>query len=234
MANTKISQLSNATTVSETGMFVPVLDTNDTTQAPSGTTKKLDITSILEQSSRETQGYLGLLSAFYFSGSATAYEVEIDEVGDWLDVVMTVHPSGTSDERPTNMTDAKATGYEGDGSEGNPIKFLLDGLTVKSTCTLRASLNFIPDEDGGRLDSRIFLERHSAAIPSNDFGIEAAGLAMESGADEAYPNLVDLQFFVGDTINTNGVDDAGKVRFQVKSDVTGTIEMKEIVLFVQA
>ena len=57
---------------------------------------------------------------------------------------------------------------------------------------------------------------------------------MESGADESYPNLVDLQFFVGDTINTNGVDDAGKVRFQVKSDVTGTIEMKEIVLFVQA
>ena len=63
--------------------------------------------------------------------------------------------------------------------------------------------------------------------------INAAGLSMESGADEEYPHLVSVQFFVGDTINTNGVGDAGKIRFQVKSDVTGTILMNEMALFIQ-
>ena len=56
---------------------------------------------------------------------------------------------------------------------------------------------------------------------------------MESGADEEYPHLVNVQFFVGDTINTNGVGDAGKVRFQIKSDVAGTILMNEMAIFIQ-
>ena len=146
---------------------------------------------------------------------------------------MTIHPQGTSDERVVAMKEAQAQGYEGDGTLNNPIVFLLEGLEVKSYATLRTSLTFIPDEDGGRLDSRVFLERHSAATPSEDFPINAAGLAMESGADEEYPHLVDLQFFIGDTINTNGVGDAGKIRFQVKSDVTGTILMNEMALFIQ-
>lgn len=40
MANTKISQLSNVGNVQGTGMFLPVVDTTDTTQAASGTTKR--------------------------------------------------------------------------------------------------------------------------------------------------------------------------------------------------
>ena len=56
---------------------------------------------------------------------------------------------------------------------------------------------------------------------------------MESGADEPYPHLVSVQFFVGDTINTNAAGDAGKIRFQIKSDVAGTISMNEMALFIQ-
>ena len=179
------------------------------------------------------QGYIGLLSAVYFDGSATSSGIVIEDVDVWKDVIMTIHPQGTSDERVVAMKEAQAQGYEGDGTLNNPIVFLLEGLEVKSYATLRTSLTFIPDEDGGRLDSRVFLERHSAASPSEDFPINAAGLAMESGADESYPHLVDLQFFIGDTINTNGVGDAGKIRFQIKSDVTGTILMNEMALFIQ-
>ena len=40
-------------------------------------------------------------------------------------------------------------------------------------------------------------------------------------------------FFIGDTIDTNGAGDAGKVRFQVKTDVAGTITMNELALFIQ-
>ena len=187
------------------------------------------------------QGYLGLLSGVYFGDTyGTAQEIVIEDVDVWQDVVMTiqapitgVHAGGTSDERVADMKAANVQGYEGDGSVGNPIKFLLEGMVVQSAATLRTSLTFVPDEDGGRLDSRIFLERHSGASPSEDFPINAAGLAMESGADEFYPHLVDLQFFIGDTINTNGPGDAGKLRFQIKSDVTGTIYMNEMALFIQ-
>ena len=234
MANVKISELTVLGSVASESILIPVVDTTDLTQANSGSTKRMtgaDLTSLVAS---DTQGYLGLLSAFYFSGSATSHEIEIADVDVWQDVVMTIHPSGTSDERPTAMQTAQSTGYEGDGSDGNPIKFLLEGLGVQGSATLRASLSFVPDEDGGRLDSRIFLERHSAASPSEDFPIPAAGLAMESGADEDYPHLVDIQFFIGDTINTNGVGDAGKLRFQIKSDVTGTVNMREMALFIQA
>ena len=187
------------------------------------------------------QGYIGLLSGVYFGDTyGTAREIAIEEVDVWQDVVMTIQPAvsgqhagGTSDERVADMKAANAQGYEGTGAFGDPIKFLLEGMVVQSAATLRTSLTFVPDEDGGRLDSRIFLERHSGASPSEDFPINAAGLAMESGADEFYPHLVDLQFFVGDTINTNGPGDAGKLRFQIKSDVTGTIYMNEMALFIQ-
>ena len=144
-----------------------------------------------------------------------------------------VHAGGISDERVLDMKNAQAVAYEGTGVVGSPIKFLLEGLVQQSSATLRTSLTFVPDEDGGRLDTRVFLERHSAASPSEDFPINGTGLAMESGADEEYPHLVNVQFFIGDTINTNGVGDAGKIRFQIKSDVTGTIYMNEMALFIQ-
>jgi hypothetical protein len=128
------------------------------------------------------------------------------------------------------MKDAQTVGYSGDGTVGDPIIFLLEGLEEPSFCTLRTSLSFTPDEDGGRLDSRLFLERHNGA--GADFSINAAGLAMESGADEVYPHLINTEFFIGDTIDTNGPGDAGKVRFQVKVDVPGVITMNEMALFI--
>ena len=234
MANVKISELTVLGDVASQSILVPVVDTTDLTQANSGSTKRISGDAISALMSKDNQGYLGLLSAFYFSGTATATDIEIADVDVWQDVIMTVHASGTSDERPTAMKSAKVTGYEGDGSNGSPIKFLLEGLGVRGSATLRASLSFSPGEDGGRLDSRIFLERHSAATPADDFPIPAAGLAMNSGADEDYPHLVDIQFFIGDTINTNGANDAGKLRFQIKSDVTGTVSMREMALFIQA
>ena len=177
-----------------------------------------------------SQGYIGLLSDFYFDGAGTSTEIAIEEVNVWQEVIMTIHPQGISDQRVDDMKESQAVGYEGDGSLGNPINLLLEGLVEASFCTLRTSLDFTPDEDGGRLDSRLYVERHNGA--GNDFAIDAAGLAMESGADESYPHLISVDFFVGDTINTNGPNDAGKVRFQIKSDVTGTVTMKEMALFI--
>lgn len=192
---------------------------------------KVELQEVLEFSKQNTQGYYGLLSDFYFDGTGTSVDIPIEQVDIWQDVVMTVDTLGVADERVSAMKDAQTIGHSGDGSVGNPIVFLLEGLQASSSCSLRTSLDFTPDEDGGRLDSRIFLERHTGAGP--DFSIDAAGLAMESGADEEYPHLVNVQFFIGDTIDTNGPGDAGKIRFQIKSDVAGTVNMKEMALFIQ-
>ena len=186
--------------------------------------------AINELVNEHSQGYIGVLSDFYFDGAGTDTEIVIEQVDVWQDVIMTVHPQGVSDQRVEDMKSAQTVGYEGDGSLGSPINFLLEGLVEASFATLRTSLDFTPDEDGGRLDSRLYIERHSGA--GADFTIAAAGLAMESGADEAYPHLINVEFFVGDTIDTNGVGDAGKVRFQIKADVTGTVTMKEMALFI--
>ena len=186
--------------------------------------------TVSDISALDNQGYIGILSPFYFDGAATSTEIVIEEVDVWQDVIMEIHANGVSDERVTAMKQAQAVGYEGDGTLNNPIVFLLEGLVESSFCTLRTSLSFIPDEDGGRLDSRLFIERHIGA--GDDFSINAAGLSMESGADEIYPHLISTEFFIGDTIDTNGVGDAGKVRFQIKSDVTGTVSMNEMALFI--
>ena len=177
------------------------------------------------------QGYIGLLSDYYFDGAATQSSITIDQVDVWQDVVMTIHPDGTSDQRVKDMKDAQAQGYSGTGAVGSPIVFLLEGLVEQSAANLRASLSFVPDDDGGRLESRAYFERHTGA--GDDFTIEASGLVMESGADESYANNVNIQFFIGDSIDTNGPGDAGTIRFQIKSDVTGTVFMNEMALFIQ-
>jgi len=175
--------------------------------------------------------YIGLLSAYYFDGVATSSEIIIDQVDVWQDVIMTIHPSGINDERVEDMKLAQPTGYEGTGAVDDPIIFLLEGLDIRSFCSFRSSFSFEPDEDGGRLDARIFFNRHNGA--GADFFIDGQSLTMESGADEEYAHLVSVEFFVGDTIDTNAPGDAGKVRFQIKSDVTGTVSMREMALFIQ-
>lgn len=56
MSNTKISQLSNVGNVDGSGMFLPVVDTTDTTQAASGTTKKADLAMVVNSSGYEFTG----------------------------------------------------------------------------------------------------------------------------------------------------------------------------------
>ena len=232
MANTKISQLSNLDNLKGSGVFLPVVDTTDTTQASTGTTKRLETASIIARAAVENQGYYGLLSSFYFDGSATSTEIEVDDVNTWVDVQLSIDPSGTFDYRPQDMKDANVEGHNGDGSEGNPIVFSLEGLSISAFANFRASMSFEPDEDEGQLESRLLFNRHSGTTPSDDFSIEEVSLSMQNGADRDYVTEPMLSFFVGDTIDTNGVGDAGLCRFQVKSNVTGTLKLRALTWYI--
>ena len=185
-------------------------------------------------------GYIGLLSGAYFDGSATSVDIPVEQVDVWQDVVMTVqapsngvHLGGVVDQRFLSMKEANSAGYLGTGAEGDPLVFLLEGIETNSSCTFKTSLTFEPDEDGGRLDSRILFNKNSGAVFPEDFPIDAAGLAMESGADEEYPQIVNVQFFIGNASDIVRVGNASKFRFQVKSDVAGTVSMNKMALFIQ-
>ena len=104
-------------------------------------------------SADSVQGYYGMLSSFYFGGDATETVIDITDVNQWIDVQLTVDASGLFDNRPTSMQDSQATGHEGDGSDGSPIIFSLEGLDLHSSANFRASMSFDPEEDEGQLES---------------------------------------------------------------------------------
>ena len=183
-------------------------------------------------SSEDIQGYYGLLSDFYFGGNATQTVIGEDDVNNWVDVELSINSSGLFDNRPTSMKEAQSVGHDNDGSAGNPIVFKLEGLDIKGFANFRASMSFEPEEDEGQLESRLLFNRHSGTSPSEDFAIEEVSLSMQNGADVDYVTEPMLSFFVGDTIDTNGAGDAGKCRFQIRSNVSGIISLRALTWYI--
>jgi hypothetical protein len=182
----------------------------------------------------EANGHYALLSGVYFSGTATQFNIPIENIDTWIDVELAIDPLGTFDFRPSAMQNVQSVGHLGTGANGDPICFKLEGLTQDAHCSIRAVIRYDPDEDSGRFDNRLLFKRHTGTTPSADFAIEESSIAMESGADEIYANTPNIQFFIGDTIDTNGPGDAGTVQFQVKADVPGTVYVDELALFIQS
>ena len=179
------------------------------------------------------QGHFGVLTGYYFDGGvATVTEISENDTDDFIDVNFTIATEGSYDMRPTVMREAKPSALDGAGTQADPYIFNLEGLTTHSRGFFRASLAFEPDEDEGQLDTRLLFQRHSGTTPSEDFPIEEVTLTMSQGADREYSAEPFLSFFVGDTIDTNGVGDAGKCQFQVKSTVPGTLYMRALTWFI--
>ena len=112
--------------------------------------------------------------------------------------------------------------------------FTLEGLSLTGHCLFRASMTFEPEEDGGQLEARLLFNRHSGTVPSDDFAIEDVALTMNQGTDTEYPAEPFLSFFVGDTIDTNGAGDSGKCKFQIRSNVNGTVRMRALTWYISA
>jgi hypothetical protein len=179
-----------------------------------------------------THGYYGMLSDFYFGGNATETEIDATQVNTYVDVNLTTAANGLFDKRPTDMYDAQPVGHSGTGDPNSPIIFNLDGLTTRSFANFRASLSFEPAEDEGQLETRLLFNRHSGTTPSEDFSIEEVSLSMQNGADIDYVSEPMLSFFIGDTIDTNAQFDAGKCRFQIKSNVEGTLKLRALTWYI--
>ena len=190
------------------------------------------LNSVIDGATNASQGYYGLLSPFYFGGVATETVIGTDDVDQWIDVNLTIDPQGTFDYRPTIMKESNPTGHVGVGGSADPIIFSLEGLDIRAFANFRASMSFDPDEDGGQLEARLLFNRHSGTTPSDDFEIAEVTLSMQSGADRDYLAEPILSFFVGDTIDTNGVGDAGQCRFQIRSDVEGTLDLRALTWYI--
>lgn len=232
MSNIKFSELPELLNFNKEQIFVPVVDTTDKTQATTGTNKKAAIDKVVANASLLTQGYYGVITAFYFDGSPTETVIDVDQVDQWVDVNFTVHAVegftlGEFDNRPLAMKQADATGWD----EATGL-FNLEGLETTAFCSFRASMTFEPEEDEGQLDARLEFQRHSGTTPSDPFPIEDVVATMSQGASIEYNVEPFLTFFVGDTIDTNGAGDAGKCKFQIKSSVAGIVRMRALTWYI--
>lgn len=203
---------------------------------PNSGSGSTELTPAVVNSIKESNsGYYGLLTNFYFDGGqATETVIDENNVNTWIDVEFTIDAQGTFDYRPTDMKTANAVGHTGDGTTNNPIVFSLEALTQHSSCNFRASMAFEPEIDEGQLETRLLFNRHSGTTPSSDFSIEEVSLSMSQGADVQYTAEPLLTFFVGDTIDTNGVGDSGKCRFQIKSSVEGLVTLRALTWYVSS
>jgi len=191
------------------------------------------LSTVVSQATLSTQGYYGMLTNFYFTGStATTTTIDTDDVGEWVDVEFTLDTEGLFDNRPLDMKAASPSGHTGTGAAGDPIVFSLEGLDTHASANFRASMSFVPETDEGQLETRLLFERHSGTTPNDQFPIEEVSLSMEQGADIHYPAEPMLSFFVGDTIDTNAPGDAGSCKFQIKSSVEGTLHMRALTWYV--
>ena len=182
------------------------------------------ISDVANVSTSDATGYFSLLTNYYFTGgAATETDIQGDDVGEWVDVNFTVDPQGTFDYRPDTMKAAVANPFD-----ATTQKLTLEGLSLSSYGQFRSSLSFEPEVDEGQFEARLLFTRHSGTTPSGDFPIEEVVMTMASGADVEYAAEPFLSFFVGDTIDTNGVGDAGCCKFQVKSSVEGTVRMRAL------
>jgi len=236
VANTNEASTINNTTVNKPNAIETAFNNvqeNDALLADSeGKFTNVPLSTVIGNATSLTQGYYGLLSGFYFSGTATETVIDSSNVNTFVDVNLDVDVNGTFDKRPQAMKDAFTQAIEGDGSDGNPIVFSLEGLDINAFANFRASLAFEPDEDEGQLESRLLFNRHSGTTPNVDFSIEEVSLSMQNGADKDYVSEPLLTFFVGDTIDTNGTGDAGKCRFQIKSNVQGTLKLRALTWYI--
>ena len=195
-----------------------------------GSTRRLGAVDLLEKGRQFNSGYYALLTNYYFvGGTATTTTITDDDVDTWIQPNFTTDAQGVFDYRPADMKDAVADPFD-DGTQ----VFTLEGLSQSANVNFRASMSFDPDEDEGILEARLVFDRHSGTTPGEDFVIEDVALTMNSGADLDYPAEPLLTFFVGDTIDTNGVGDSGTCVFQVRSTVPGVISMRALTWYISS
>lgn len=168
-------------------------------------------------------GYFDIRTAFLDGGVATDTAIPLESIDTWLDVDLTV--DATVDKRPQDMIDAQATAY--DATTGI---FQLEGMTTDSFGSLTSSFSFDPDEDEGELSIRVLLQAHTGVTPT-ETSIEDVIASMAQGADQDYVLQSSLEFAITEDINTNGVGDAGTVKFQIKSTVPGTVSMRSLTYY---
>lgn len=191
---------------------------------------KAQTVALSDEITTNVQGYYSLLTDAYYGGNGTTMSIDINDVDIWQDVKLDIYSSasvsGISDQRPTVMVQAQPQGYE-IYSGSNIFKFHLEGLDASAFGAFRSSMTFDPDEDGGQVEARILFSRTTGSNPINDFSIADTVLNADQGADTDYPIIPNISFFVGDTIETKGIGNGGKFRFQIKSTVPGTFTTKE-------
>jgi hypothetical protein len=170
MANVKITQLADVGNTSGQGMILPIVDTNDPTQATSGTTKRADLDMVINSSGYEfTGGFAAktdLTGYVWDSTSGVQYTGANASAGDYLKFGLdrSVHlavdnPYWTNPTPNTNIADfgmfagdhlpaGKSTSlinYTQAWDDSSTVgSIALDGLSVGDLVSVRFDYNILP------------------------------------------------------------------------------------------
>tara|TARA_R110002126_G_scaffold13966_2_gene59468 strand:+ start:677 stop:1366 length:690 start_codon:yes stop_codon:yes gene_type:complete len=211
---------------------IPEVDITDSDQmmlwdTETGTARKASAGNFTSKVAGDLQGYFSMLSNFYFDGGLpTSTVVAVEDIDTWITPAFVPQPDpagGTYDYRPSPMKSAESVPFD-----LTTMQLSLAGLTLSSFVIFRSSMSFTPDEDGGQMDVRLLFQRHVGATPSEDFPIQDVAFAMTQGADVEYAGEPSLTFFIGDTLDQGPSGDSGYTKFQFRSSVPGTFNMRAL------
>ena len=137
---------------------------------------------LLRNSSTYTQGYLGLLTDFFFTGSATQRIVGGDDVNEWLEVGFDI--AATTDNRPVAMKEAETVGtIDGedfhiytnptvvDGTNSTSVTISTNTLTFTTGSgfgiTFEGSPNTAQNDDYGNIKTDILTQDYFLVNPND-------------------------------------------------------------------
>jgi hypothetical protein len=112
----------------------------------------------------------------------------------------------------------------------NVVTFKLEGLETTAFATFEGNFGFTPNEDEGQVEARLLFTTRPGQSPSTFDKSTLAG-TMTQGAGTEYVMQPVLTFFVGDTIDTES-GEAGTFKFQIRSSVPGTLDMRQLTAYI--
>ena len=133
--------------------------------------------------------------------------------------------NATEDKRPQAMSDAQASAFD-----SATLLFNLEGLTTDSFGNVLVDFDFDPDEDEGEITLKLLFNNNLAAADSTS-EIESIIGVMTQGADDVYSFQQSIQFPISAEVSTNAVGDAGACKLQIKSTVSGVLQLKSLTYF---
>ena len=181
------------------------------------------------------QGYYAYVTDFYTVGVANTTQ-EIEE-GVWTILQPQVASDGLYNYQPECMNVANSGDpWIGAGATigTGQTEFSLAGTKAGTMCLVRTLIRFEPDTDETDLDLRLHFTTNTATQGTGltNFNTEKQALVMTTGAGVTYSSEEIISFFVGETLEGDTKEDAGRFCIECNATTDGTLEIQGVTVMI--